>query len=466
MHRLIAIIISAIIVNVCAAKSFLTTAQTKDTIQHILTSNYRYYAINHFSGGGFSKETSCDDSRYTYYQYFRDDSSIVERGLRDDNGAAGTWWYFDSNGKKYKEYNFTTHKRTLFGMTREPYEELIDSVQRLSMKAMVNYLGASYTASHVRISRTDVEWYVHEMRMGRTYSSYPHMPWTTPYAFHVSANIIYHDTIIVGSLNLRFDSTLQLLTIGWDEPERIRRAEFKFDYDSASAYAIKNGYTQPLLEWNKEFHDFYWVFENCKRSDIPYERPDCDVRKICARTGEGIPYMIAETRTCPTSTEFVARCPDTCRIPAGHKRIFFGGVIFTVPLDWFVTSVDGGAYYYQYLTNGKDTIHSKHFCGREAMYHYRIGTAFDSAAQNSMYEKFPDHHIQHRSYSFTVGEGETGSGRYELGFQLLEDISALSCGTITYKFYSDNLSQAQVMILTDILLTARFSRCIPWEGQK
>lgn len=435
----------------------MTKQETLDSIKSLSTSWYRYTNLEYDSYGAWKKEVWVPESNLSYSEIYRDDGTLKCKGLTTGYSPipVGTWWFCDSTGKVYKEYDYSTQRNIVYENKSEPMAWMFDSVCRTTRLEFEKRYGVDYAKRHIKISQY-VKWYSHET--GSEYTgNYPLMPRKNPYTYHVSANIMY-DSIIVDRLTLTLDSSLTVVRPKDPRETPKKRKPFKLGFNQAALYASNAGYSTPRLFWSEDFHDFYWRSEKCEETTDPYDDENCHTFIRSATTGDPIPYFLVDRPTCRPSTQFKEYCRDTFVVPPGQKEIGFAGGSFAVPMPWLVTTSYNNYRRKSYMTNGHDTIFGISDCASWA-YAYESRTVMDTASMNKFKSRFANGNIQGRYFDVKVVV--RGVDLYDIRFTVIEPINALNCGQITSEYTAFGVNGQTRDLMLGIFATMHFLYCVP-----
>ncbi len=437
----------------------MTREATIDSIANFKVSAHRSYYYNYHSTGERDDEISVAYSGLKYVEHFRSDGTMESRGLYSGyREPVGTWWYCNSAGKDYKEFDYSTQRTKLISPYRDKYQWVFDSVLAKSKSDLSLRLGEHYVQNHVTFSPY-VSWYCAN---GHGQDKYPQMPIERPTQYHVTASIVYSDSITVAILSLSLDSLFNLVNIDSHDAKDIKRGTFHLNFGEAQMIASNHGFNTPSLRWHNGFGQYYWVASRCVWDSASRSYVSCDTRSYSAKTGKAKPQEILflHETSCPTHTDYTVDCADSITVSQGQKKVVFAGATFVSPLDWIPTTRYIGYRNKCFITNTTDTIFGEEICGR-AMRRLHFDVVNDTATENQLKRKLGKNY-QGRHYYFNCEKFADGS--YSIYLEFIEDISSLGCGGLQYTYWATAKDEKSRDAIVNILSTIHFSKCMP-EGK-
>lgn len=87
----------------------------------------------------------------TYYkEFYFNTHRLKEQGVFEDGYCVGVWRYYDNKGKLYKEIDFETGHKTLFGGRTEPFDDIFIEMKSKGDSTLRSFFGSGFFESHIQ----------------------------------------------------------------------------------------------------------------------------------------------------------------------------------------------------------------------------------------------------------------------------------------------------------------------------
>ncbi len=341
----------------------ITKEETNHIIDSLLHDPLREIMLDYEGDSCLHRQSvSIPGSPLIYYRYYYPTGKLLREGLTyPSRDRVGTWKYYDEQGKFYKEFDFSSGKRTLYGMEKEKFDWLFDSLKALTKKFLVAHFGKKFVDEHIRIDPY-MPW--NSTREFESYgTAWPDMPHAIPDDYmETFSYIVYNDTIISETLSMDFDENFKMWEFNDMDDISNYHPDLKMDYNHAKAVAKKNGFNGDVsLIWDEQKNRYYWKTDSVLFHSETINTTHDSIREISidATTGRKRIRILCynmEENIDGYFSDFNKSCNDTVKIPAGWKKETIGAIIFNLPQDWIKTDLYKGYEHTYTFSNGKDSI--------------------------------------------------------------------------------------------------------------
>jgi hypothetical protein len=400
--------------------------------------------------------TQSNEGPISYMKHFHENGKVQREGLLSGH-EVGTWMYYDTTGRLYKEYDFTSHTRKLYGMEIEPLEWAFDSVVNMTERFMFRHY-AAFNKTQIRID-TLVTWYPNRYLPGSC--SWPDIPLVPPKEYTVYARVIINDSITGTFHSFKYDSNLQLADIYniYFEDTATFYPKLKISYDYALKLARSKGFNSvSLSEWDKERKAFFWTASKTLSSEgtARHQRTHEQGIEINGNTGK---YSIREYSGGYDADGFISDFQDdwndTLQTAEGWKSEQLSKLTLDLPVNWITISNyhHKGSYRDYLFTDGTDTLFYRETCG------YFADSENGRYKRDELREKafeahFPKGTVQGRSMEMLF---IVDNGQFRIEYSIEESGVAFNCGPVNYMFKTSKMDDARADLMLSILKTVRFS---------
>jgi hypothetical protein len=462
---LLLIVFSPLLSRAAFDPDHLTKAETAYIIDSITHSNNRHVK-NSFSNENDNLLLFCEihvedpahaDNRTIYYKkYYHENGKLQREGLSSGRDI-GIWSYYDTTGFLFKEFDFSTHKRTLFGMDKEPLDWVFDSVICLAEQFAIRHYGSDFYKKYIVVSKT-VSWSTARyFPYGNCLPNTPVKP-AVEYSVHIGA--VFNDSVSGAGITVNFDSLLHIHWVSYLRDTANFFPKINVSYASALKIAKENGFSDVSLgDWDEDIKAYSWYSSITLSSegDDWHQRTHGKCLSINSQTGKySIKYCDGGFDADGFISDFQKDWVDTVKTPTDRKQISFSNATLDFPMDWILTE----NYHYKtyedsyYMTHGTDTLRMNEYCGSFGEYAYRERPIEDEASERAFLAYFKDGTVQGRKMKIQIFP--LANGHYSIKYTITESGVAFNCGPIVYEFKATASSAAQRDELLSVLKTVRF----------
>jgi hypothetical protein len=459
------IIFSPVISYAEFALEHLTRAEGVYIIDSITHSNNRHVK-NSFSSENdmllLFSETHVEDpahpgNRTIYYKkYYHENGKLQREGLSCGRDI-GIWSYYDTTGFLFKEFDFSTNKRTLFGMEKEPLDWVFDSVICLAEQFAIRHYGKDFYKKYIVLSKT-VSWST--ARYFPYGNCLPNTPAKPAKEYSVYMGAVFNDSVSGADISVNFDSLLHITWVSYLRDTANFFPKINVSYASALRIAKENGfYDVSLGDWDEDIKAYSWYssITFSSEGDDWHSRTHGKCLRINSQTGKySIKYCDGGFDADGFISDFQKEWTDTVKTPADHKQISFSNATLDFPMDWILTE----NYHYKtyedsyYMTHGTDTLRMNEYCGSFEEYYNPDRPVEDEASERAFLSYFKDSTVQGRKMEIKIIQMK--NDRYSIKYSITESGVAFNCGPIVYEFKATASSAAGRDELLTILKTVRF----------